>query len=603
MKHKFSSILQAEAITEATILTIQNIVALQQMGEFLLMNKHENIEKKLTISIFKVSTITAAAALLGVIALIIISSRYSHALHNFGFAQGDIGKAMFEFADIRSSLRAAIGYDSQDAIDTVVRQHDEKKVLFNEYFAEIENTIVSAEGRTTYDAIKAELDDYWELDAKIMELGATTDRELCVQAQEMALTELTSAYNSIYDKLEELLNVKVNEGNRLAKTLTIVEWLLVIAILAIIAIAMATSTKIGRRIARRISVPLEKLGERLKTFAAGDLASPFPMVETGDEVEHMEKDAREMADNLDTIIFDIGEVLGEMANGNYTVRSKVAERYTGDFQKLYESMRGLRDQMTETLLSIGNASSQVSAGSDELANAAQCLAEGATDQAHAVSVLHATISDITKTMEKSAQSADESYTKSREYADRADQSRQEMNTMMDAMERISDTSNKIGDIISEIESIAAQTNLLSLNASIEAARAGESGRGFAVVADQIRDLADQSAKAAVDTRELIEASIREVSIGNNVAGHASNAIESVVDGIKQIAEFSKNLKIIIEEQAEAMRQAEMGINQISSVVESNAATAEEASATSEQLYAQATMLDELVGQFELTKQN
>ncbi|MCI8306603.1 MAG: methyl-accepting chemotaxis protein [Lachnospiraceae bacterium] len=564
-------------------------------------NKQEGIEKKLTASIFKVSTITAAAAILGVIALIIISFRYSYALQNFGFAQGDIGKTMFTFADIRSSLRAAIGYDNEDAIHTVKQHHDESRNLFDEYFSQVEDTIVSSDGRATYDAIKSELDSYWALDDKIMELGATTDRELCVQAQELALTELTDAYNSIYDKLEELLNVKVSEGNSIARTIAIIEWILVAAILVIIAIAMTISTKIGRKIAKSIAVPLKKLGERLKTFAAGDLVSPFPLIETGDEVELMEKDAREMADNLDTIIFDIGEVLGEMAKGNYTVRSKVSERYTGDFQKLYESMRGLRDQMTETLLSIGNASNQVSAGSNELANAAQCLAEGATDQAHAVSALHTAISDITATMEKSAQDADDSYIKSKEYADRAEQSRQEMDTMMNAMERINDASTKIGDIISEIESIAAQTNLLSLNASIEAARAGESGRGFAVVADQIRDLADQSAQAAIDTRELIEASICEVSKGNSVAEHASSAIESVVDGIKQIADFSKNLKIIMEDQATAMRQAEIGINKISGVVESNAATAEEASATSEQLSAQAAMLDQLVGQFELKK--
>lgn len=565
------------------------------------MNQKENIEKKLTASFFKVSMITAAAALLGVIALIIISSRYSYALHNFGFAQGDIGKAMFEFADIRSSLRAAIGYDNEDAIQTVVKQHDETKALFEKSFAEIENTIVSSEGRTTYDAIQAELDAYWELDARIMDLGATTDRELCVQAQDLALTELTSAYNSIYDKLEGLLNVKVNEGNSLSRTLTVVEWLLVAAIFAVIAIAMVLSTKIGRKIAKRISVPLGNLGERLKTFAAGDLASPFPLIETGDEVEHMGNDAKEMADNLDIIIYDIGEVLGEMANGNYTVRSKVAERYTGDFQKLYESMRGLRDQMTETLLSIGDASNQVFAGSDELATASQCLAEGATDQAHSVSELHASISEITEAMEKSAQSADHAYTKAKQYADEADNSRQEMNTLITAMERINDASTKIGDIISEIESIADQTNLLSLNASIEAARAGEAGRGFAVVAAQIRELADQSAKAAVDTRDLIEASIHEVSIGNNVADHTSSAIESVVNGIKEMADFSKNLKVMMEKQAEAMRQAEIGVNQISGVVQSNAATAQEASATSEELSAQAMMLDQLVKQFELKR--
>ena len=175
----------------------------------------------------------------------------------------------------------------------------------------------------------------------------------------------------------------------------------------------------------------------------------------------------------------------------------------------------------------------------------------------------------------------------------------EMHTMMKAMERINDTSTKIGNIISEIESIAAQTNLLSLNASIEAARAGEAGRGFAVVADQIRELADQSAKAAVDTRELIEGSLKEISDGNSSAERAANAIESVVEGIKQIADFSKSLKVMVGDQTEAMRQAEIGVNQISEVVQSNAATAQEASATSEELSAQATMLDELVGRFVL----
>lgn len=567
------------------------------------MNKKETIEKKLTASIFKVSTITAAAAILGVIALIIISSRYSYALRNFGFAQGDIGTAMFEFADIRSSLRAAIGYDNEDAINTVVKQHEVNKTEFNEAFARIEDTIVSDEGRVTYDAIKAELDKYWELDTKIMELGATTDRAKCVEAQELALGELAGVYDGIYEKLTNLLDVKVTEGNNLSRTLMIIEWCLVAAILIVIAIALVLSAKIGKRIAKKISLPLTQLGGRLKTFAAGDLVSPFPAVETGDEVEIMEKDAQEMADNLDAIIYDIGEVLGEMSSGNYTVRSKVSEKYTGDFKKLYESMRALRDQMTETLLSIGEASKQVSAGSDELANASQGLAEGATDQANSVMKLHSTISDITEAMERSAQSADDSYIKAQEYADAADKSRQEMDTMMAAMERINDSSTKISDIISEIESIAAQTNLLSLNASIEAARAGEAGRGFAVVADQIRELADQSAKAAVDTRELIEASIHEVSEGNAVADHASKAIESVMDGIKQIAEFSKSLKVMMEEQAEAMRQAESGVNQISGVVESNAATAEEASATSQELSAQATMLDQLVGQFELTKKD
>lgn len=568
-------------------------------GEVLLMKNKENIEKKLTGSFFKVAAIAATAAIVGLIALIVISNRYSYALTNFGFAQGDIGKALFEFADARSSLRAAIGYDNADAIANVVKQHEEGKVRFDSYFAQVEKTIVSEDGRKTYDEIKAELDAYWELDAEIMALGATTDRELCVQAQELALSELAGKYNSIYSKLESLLNVKVDEGNDLSTMLTIIAGVLLAVIVAMIVIAMLLALKIGKGMAKSIAEPLVKLGERLKTFAEGDLSSAFPEVNTGDEVEIMTKDVIHMADNLNVVIGDIGEVLGEMADGNYAVKSKVPDRYTGDFQKLYESMRTMRNQMKDTLIAIGEASKQVSDGSGDLATASQSLAEGATDQALAVQELHATISDITEGMEKSAESADDSYIKAQQYASEADHSKDEMHTMMKAMERINDTSTKIGNIISEIESIAAQTNLLSLNASIEAARAGEAGRGFAVVADQIRELADQSAKAAVDTRELIEGSLKEISDGNSSAERAANAIESVVEGIKQIADFSKSLKVMVGDQTEAMRQAEIGVNQISEVVQSNAATAQEASATSEELSAQATMLDELVGRFVL----
>lgn len=565
------------------------------------MNEQASIEHKLTKSFFKVASIPAIVAILSLIALIVISNRYSYALHNFGFAQGDIGKAMFEFADSRSSLRAAIGYDDADAIATVVSQHEENKVRFEKYFADIENSIVSKDGRETYDKISSELDEYWRLDAEIMALGATTDRELCRQAQDIALSDLSGRYNSIYTSLESLLNVKVTEGNHLSSALTLAGIILSVAIIVVILMAMTLATKIGRKIAKGISSPLGKLGKRLKTFSAGDLSSPFPMVETGDEVEYMEKDATDMANNLNIIIHDISEVLGQMAGGNYAVKSNYSEKYTGDFQKLYESMRGLRDQMIETLTSIGDVSEQVSSGSGDLAEASQVLAEGATEQTNAVMELHATISEISNAMEKSAESADQSYIKAQQYADKADNSREEMNSMMAAMERINTASNRIGDIISEIESIASQTNLLSLNASIEAARAGESGRGFAVVADQIRVLASQSAKAAVDTRELIEGSIREVADGNRAAENAANAIGSVVDGIKEIADFSKNLKTMMEDQTDAMRQAEQGINQISEVVQSNAATAEEASATSQELSAQAITLDGLVSQFKLNK--
>ena len=187
------------------------------------MFKDEKIEKKLTKSFLMVSLITAISAILGLIALVVVANRYSYALTNFGFAQGDIGKAMFEFADVRSSLRATIGYDDQDAIDTVLQQHKDAIAAFEQNFAEIEKTIVSEAGRETYDQIKEELEVYWPIDSKIIELGATTDRELCRQAQDIAINELADVYKSIYEKLDDLLEVKVTEGQKLSTTLTIMK--------------------------------------------------------------------------------------------------------------------------------------------------------------------------------------------------------------------------------------------------------------------------------------------------------------------------------------------------------------------------------------------
>lgn len=170
------------------------------------------------------------------------------------------------------------------------------------------------------------------------------------------------------------------------------------------------------------------------------------------------------------------------------------------------------------------------------------------------------------------------------------------------MQRISESSMKIENIISELEDIASQTNLLSLNASIEAARAGEAGKGFAVVADQIRKLAEQSAASAVSTRELIEGSIHDVEEGNKAVVLVSETLDEVIKGINAIADTSKSLSENSQSQATAMEQAEQGVNQISEVVQSNSAMAQETSATSEELSAQAETLDNLVKQFKLREQ-
>ena len=559
------------------------------------------IGKRLKYAFWIAAGIPAIAAAVILIAMIVTSEMYSTALEDYGFAQGDVGKALDYFAETRSALRAAIGFDDPDMINSQIESHQEYKEKFEAAFAELESSMVSAENKATYASIASKLPSYWEIDARVMEIGAVTDRELCLQAQEIATDEMRPLYTEITAELMSIMDTKVDRGNSQSTMLSILCLVLAVVAGVAIVVALLLSNKLAKNVAVTITVPLRELSERLEAFAKGDLFNPFPTVDTDDEIGDIIKASNDMAESLDFIISDLEYVLGEMANSNYTVRSRDGSRYIGDFRQLFDSSKKLRDCMVDTMKFIEQSSIQVTEGSNNLSETSLSLAEGATEQASAVEELQATITTISEAAKQAADNAEQAYHQSQEYADVANNSSTDIRAMVDAMERINEASMKIGNIISEIESIASQTNLLSLNASIEAARAGEAGRGFSVVADQIRQLAEQSSQSAVDTRTLIEGAMQEVENGSKVADRAVASIEIVVDGIKQVATSSKELSTISANQALTMAEAEEGINQISDVIQTNAAVAQESSATSQELAAQAASLDSLIAKFQLPK--
>ena len=561
------------------------------------------IREKLSKSYLQVIFIASISAIVGIGALLIMTRMYNNALTNYGFSQGDIGKAMTAFADARSDLRGAIGYDEEGIIKGLKEDYYVKQDSFNTYLAEIEKSTVTKAGRDAYNQILADLDGYWELSDELIELGATTDEASSKEAQDRAVKELKTMYEAVYNDLENLMDINVQKGDQLESILAVMEIIAVIIMIAVIILSILSGRKYGNQIADGIARPLQQMSERLKTFAEGDLDSEFPEHDAKDEVAEMIETARQMADNLNVIISDSGKLLNAMADGNFAIATEHEERYTGKFNDLLVGIRNMNRKINESLRQVEETAEQVSLGSGNMAEAAQSLAEGATEQAGAVEELQATIADITANVEHTAENLQKSHADARKYADDADHSREQMHAMVEAMQRISESSMKIENIISELEDIASQTNLLSLNASIEAARAGEAGKGFAVVADQIRKLAEQSAASAVSTRELIEGSIHDVEEGNKAVALVSETLDEVIKGINDIADTSKSLSENSQSQATAMEQAEQGVNQISEVVQSNSAMAQETSATSEELSAQAETLDNLVRQFTLREQN
>ncbi|MBQ7773070.1 MAG: methyl-accepting chemotaxis protein [Bacteroidales bacterium] len=325
----------------------------------------------------------------------------------------------------------------------------------------------------------------------------------------------------------------------------------------------------------------------------------MPEITSEDETRILADAAGSLANSLKLVIEDADYLLSEMSEGNFAVDTEKEEAYVGDFQGLITSMRTLNTRLDETLKNITEAVEQVTMGATQMAETAQGLAEGATDQAGAVQELQATITNVTSIVTDSAKSLEASYKTAKEYQQQAIASGEEMKELTGAMERINATSRQINNIIEEIEDIASQTTLLSLNAAIEAARAGEAGRGFAVVADKIRKLADDSAQSAVHTRELIETSLQEIERGNEITDRTYSSLMKVVEGMEVLVGESQQAMNNSAAQAEAMEQIEQGIDQISAVVENNYATAEETSATIEELSAQATNMNEMVAAFTL----
>ena len=273
--------------------------------------------------------------------------------------------------------------------------------------------------------------------------------------------------------------------------------------------------------------------------------------------------------------------------------------YAGEFGKVKDALIHISESMIDVMQNIHDSSVQVGAGSDELARAAEVLAEGSQTQAAAVEELLATSMTVSEQVEDNKNDAEQSANHAKDAAAMMGESQKQMEQMREAMNKIQDASKQVVTIIKTIEDIAEQTNLLSLNASIEAARAGDAGKGFAVVAGEIGKLANESANAVNITRNLIGVSLSEIETGNDIANQVLDSLSQSVEKIEEVNTMIQKSAQNAIIQMESMNQIRDGIEEISKGIEDNSAMAEETSATSEELAVQVVTLNELVGKFEL----
>ena len=452
-------------------------------------------------------------------------------------------------------------------------------------------------GQDHYEVAKAAWEEYRAASDEILKLSRAGKQQ---EASKLMTGKVYEEYKALAEKLTILsdeFQAELDRAKTMANVCTIIIFIVIVA--AGLAIAVVT-TQIGKIITNSITEPVEQIDAAVASLRKGELSNVEMLTyESEDEFGDTIRNLKEAMGILADYVREISVEVKAIAQGDLTRNGDDITDFLGDFSELKTSLLYILKRFNSTLTEISNLAEQVSSNSSEVENASKSLADGATEQAGVIEELNATIDTVVDMAEDTAKETQNASARVKASANKANEEKEKMNELLTEMEHITEISKEIGNIITDIEDIASQTNLLSLNASIEAARAGEAGKGFAVVADQIGKLAADSAKSAVNTRDLIDKTLVEIEKGNTITRTTADAFNQIITDMESFAELAENTMEKANSQAESLEQIGQGIEQLSGVVQGNAASSEENTAISINLAEGAAKMHDRVNIFKL----
>ena len=452
-------------------------------------------------------------------------------------------------------------------------------------------------GQDDYEVAKAAWEEYRAASDEILKLSRAGKQQ---EASKLMTGKVYEEYKALAEKLTILsdeFQAELDRAKTMANVCTIIIFIVIVA--AGLAIAVVT-TQIGKIITNSITEPVEQIDAAVASLRKGELSNVEMLTyESEDEFGDTIRNLKEAMGILADYVSEISVEVKAIAQGDLTRNGNDITDFLGDFSELKESLVYILKRFNSTLTEISNLAEQVSSNASEVENASRSLADGATEQAGVIEELNATVDTVVDLAADTAKETQSASARVKASANKANEEKEKMNDLLMEMGHITEISKEIGNIITDIEDIASQTNLLSLNASIEAARAGEAGKGFAVVADQIGKLAADSAKSAVNTRDLIDKTLVEIEKGNTITRTTADAFNQIIADMESFAEIAQNTMEKANSQAESLGQIGQGIEQLSSVVQGNAASSEENTAISINLAEGAAKMRDRVNIFKL----